>query len=92
MCIPEQLAKSHPEFKSVRFFGKILARNSDYFVAECEMTVNLLYWLYWYTSACFTGTRGHILTPEALRARALMSYRPPVSPRTISAVAISRRF
>lgn len=33
-----ELAKSHPEFKSVRFFGKILARNSDYFVAECEMT------------------------------------------------------
>ena len=33
-----KLARVHPEFKSVRFFGKMLGRNADYFICECEMT------------------------------------------------------
>jgi len=33
-----KLATVHPEFKSVRFFGKMLGRNGDYLICECEMT------------------------------------------------------
>jgi len=33
-----KLARAHPEFKSVRFFGKMLGRNADYFICEGEMT------------------------------------------------------
>ena len=33
-----KLATAHPEFKSVRFYGKMLGKNGDYFICECEMT------------------------------------------------------
>jgi len=33
-----QLAAVHPEFKSVRFFGKILGKQADYYVCEAEVT------------------------------------------------------
>ena len=38
MLAIRQLATGHPEFKSVRFFGKMLGRTADYLVCECEMT------------------------------------------------------
>lgn len=33
-----QLAKERPDIKSVRFFGKILGKNNDYYVCEGEVT------------------------------------------------------
>jgi hypothetical protein len=38
MLAIRKLATTHPEFKSVRFFGKMLGRNADYLICECEMT------------------------------------------------------
>lgn len=33
-----QLAAAHPELKSVRFFGKMIGKNSDYWICEGEVT------------------------------------------------------